>query len=31
MPYGGAVFQKANLGYGFLLGTSLSSRVDLSP
>jgi List-Bact-rpt repeat protein/fibronectin type III domain protein len=31
MPYSGAVFQKMNVGYGFLLGTSLSSRVDLSP
>lgn len=31
MPYSGVVFQKQNAGYGFLLGTSLSSRVDLSP
>jgi len=29
--YSGAVFQKLNNGYGFLLGTNLSSSVDVAP
>jgi hypothetical protein len=31
MPFSGAVFQKLQAGYGFLLGGDQSSRVDLTP
>jgi hypothetical protein len=31
LPFGGVVFQKQNAGYGFLLGTNQSSRVNLLP
>ncbi len=31
LPFSGAVFQKHNAGYGFLLGTNQSSRVSLTP
>jgi hypothetical protein len=30
-PFSGVVLQKLNAGYGFLLGTNLSSRVALTP
>ena len=30
-PISGAVFQKHNAAYGFLLGTNQSSRVSLTP
>ena len=31
LPFGGALLQKLDAGYGFLLGTNLSSRVILTP
>ena len=31
MPFSGAVFQKLNVGYGFLLGTDHCSGVEISP
>ena len=31
LPFSGAVFQKENAAYGFLLGTNQSSRVSLAP
>ena len=31
LPFSGAVFQKQNAAYGFLLGTNQSSRVSLTP
>ena len=31
LPFSGVVFQKQNVGYGFLLGTNQSSRVNLLP
>jgi hypothetical protein len=31
LPFSGAVFQKQNAGYGFLLGTNQAGRVSLTP